>query len=95
MDNNNLQMIVLAVIVGFMLQGMMKNMCGGLLEAMSVAGRAHSPLSLMSECTKTGAFDDGPCPLNHKCLLWSEYSRLPTDGLDHSNDTTTYCFPGY
>jgi len=31
MDDNNLLMIVLAFIVGFMLQGMMKNMCGGQL----------------------------------------------------------------
>jgi len=29
MDDNNLLMIVLAFIVGFMLQGMMENMCGG------------------------------------------------------------------
>ena len=31
MDNNNLLMIILAFVVGFMLQGMMKNMCGGRL----------------------------------------------------------------
>ena len=31
MDDNNLLMIILAFIVGFMLQGMMKNMCGGQL----------------------------------------------------------------
>ena len=31
MDDNNLLMIVLAFVVGFMLQGMMKNMCGGRL----------------------------------------------------------------
>jgi len=37
MDDNNLLMIVLAFVVGFMLQGMMKNMCGGrLLEGVSV-----------------------------------------------------------
>ena len=29
MDDNNLLMIILAFVVGFMLQGMMKNMCGG------------------------------------------------------------------
>ena len=31
MDDNNLLIIVLAFVVGFMLQGMMKNMCGGRL----------------------------------------------------------------
>ena len=31
MENNNLLMIILAFVVGFMLQGMMKNMCGGRL----------------------------------------------------------------
>ena len=31
MDDNNLLMIVLALVFGFMLQGMMKNMCGGRL----------------------------------------------------------------
>jgi hypothetical protein len=31
MDDNNLLMIILAFVVGYMLQGMMKNMCGGRL----------------------------------------------------------------
>jgi len=31
MENNNLLMIILAFVVGFMLQGMTKNMCGGQL----------------------------------------------------------------
>jgi hypothetical protein len=31
MDNNNLLMIVLAFVVGYCLQSMMKNMCGGRL----------------------------------------------------------------
>jgi len=31
MDDNNLLMIILAFVFGFMLQGMMKNMCGGRL----------------------------------------------------------------
>jgi len=39
MDDNNLLMIVLAFVVGFMLQGMMKNMCGGrLVEGNMMAG---------------------------------------------------------
>jgi hypothetical protein len=29
MDDNNLLMIILAFVVGYMIQGMMKNMCGG------------------------------------------------------------------
>jgi len=37
MDNNNLLMIILAFVVGYCLQGMMKNMCGDrLFEGVSV-----------------------------------------------------------
>ena len=35
MDDNNLLMIIMAFVFGFMLQGMMKNMCGGRLVEFS------------------------------------------------------------
>ena len=38
MDDNNLLMIILAFVFGFMLQGMMKNMCGGRLIEGAVLG---------------------------------------------------------
>jgi len=41
MGDNNLLMIILAFVVGFMLQGMMKNMCGGRLLEGSVSGEAQ------------------------------------------------------
>ena len=37
MDDDNLLMIILAFVIGFMLQGMMKNMCGSYL----VEGTSH------------------------------------------------------
>ena len=36
MDNNELLMIVLAFVVGYMASGMMKQMCGGLLVEGSI-----------------------------------------------------------
>jgi len=47
MDDNNLLMIVLAFVVGFMLQGMMKNMCGrrSLVEGAAVNGPSKNQCS--------------------------------------------------
>jgi len=51
MDDNNFLMIILAFIVGYCLQGMMKNMCGGRL----VEGA-------LGECT-----DNSECPGTDVC----------------------------
>ena len=53
MKDNDLLMIILAFVSGFMLQGMMKNMCGGrLVEGDSIVGDG----SIGSIC-----FDDSQC----------------------------------
>ena len=62
MDDNNLLMIVLAFIVGFMLQGMMENMCGG----RQVRYFEPSPGSSGSGSSGSGS---EPCksPINNSC----------------------------
>ena len=58
MDDNDLLMIILAFVSGFMLQGMMKNMCGGRL----VEGVSNQGCYIGGDlaCTKDGeeCFDD-------------------------------------
>jgi len=54
MDDNNLLMIILAFVIGYCLQGMMKNMCGGrLIEGSLTSG--------WDFCT------DGSCPNGQLC----------------------------
>ena len=52
MGDNNLLMIILAFVVGYMLQGMMKNMCGSRLLEGSVDS---------SICTGTSMYDAENC----------------------------------
>ena len=50
MDDNDLLMIILAFVSGFMLQGMMKNMCGGRL----VEGASNQGCALGGDLLCTG-----------------------------------------
>jgi hypothetical protein len=52
MKDNDLLMIILAFVSGFMLQGMMKNMCGGLVEGVSNQSCFLGDMS----CTKDGEY---------------------------------------
>ena len=62
MDNNELLMIVLAFVVGYMCSGMMKQMCGGrLVEGFLDPGSSCTKNSdcQSRNCDKNSFFDDG------------------------------------
>ena len=70
MDDNNLLMIILAFVVGFMLQGMMKNMCGGRLVEGKLLGPQNKAIDECctyhnechsGNCSGIGTLDWGEC----------------------------------
>ena len=57
MKDNNLLMIVLAFLVGYMASGMMKNMCGGLLfEGAEVTGVVVDDTDIVTKSQSTEVF---------------------------------------
>jgi len=65
MENNNLLMIILAFVVGFMLQGMTKNMCGGRLVEGSLFGYGACGVKENQEAACDSAID---CKGDRKCV---------------------------
>jgi len=65
MDNDNLLMIILAFAVGYCLQGMMKNMCGGRLFEGS--GGLDGPCSIVENPNTWACESDSDCTGHRKC----------------------------
>jgi len=69
MENNNLLMIILAFVVGFMLQGMMKNMCGGRLLEGSLIDDFEEFIGLSTEkAEQVYAPDNAKELCKNKCI---------------------------
>ena len=75
MDNNELLMIVLAFVVGYMCSGMMKQMCGGRL----VEGSDFSWDGMGCTCTSSMQCQRGLQCTNWKCEWDPDYD--PNEGL--------------
>jgi len=64
MENNNLLMIILAFVVGYCLQGMMKNTCGGRLVEGSFLGWGACGIT---ENKNNGCDFDADCKGDRQC----------------------------
>jgi len=97
MDDNNLLMIVLAFVVGFMLQGMMKNMCGGrLLEGYWQGWGEKCAAPLPPYCKDPLQCGSGLAWYSAKCSIFDKHDKLkvPSDcesGCELSDGTTVTC----
>jgi hypothetical protein len=85
MDDNNLLMIILAFIVGYCLQGMMKNMCGGRLLEGSLANEKC--------CTLNADCASGLCKWGadtfFECLPLGIVTGAPTGLCKNNPDSIT------